>query len=496
MPNLMLSKSILRPAFVGVLCMLSLATVPAYAFFDSGSDSVQPTSAQKKSNAPVTLGDAAALAGPFSTLASVGLDGFKTLWIPAKYTKGTNDQLYINGRKYAAPGGNDNVIAFLPASYGYLVAVHQPLGGITVSRAKSAVAPALLTPENLAKMTPTQQVAALQAQVALMQMQKNSPPPAALATSTAGPHVVFYQVSHTGETLGSIAEIPAKAKAWVTNEAIFVAQPIGSESYNFVGYSPGGGRVDGPQGATSATPGPNGDWYWFGKQQRYGKLVDDYNRTDRNGQTTLIREGDSTFAGINFLDIHNTEQAFADLPPLTDTVRTGRVLYSMWESGQGAMRGPSSGIMYVSNLNLADSFYVGRDRNHSGMFAIAQRAGLFGNVSRPLYAGQALRKKFKEPGVNLYVMNAAKPDADYYPLYNVMGRGMNIFRSVTGSSNSGNISFDTHNDLLVVITPKTTVGIKVRVNGNEVTAFDLMNKTAVAAAEVRSFVAKYGLALE
>jgi hypothetical protein len=289
------------------------------------------------------------------------------------------------------------------------------------------------------------------------------------------------------------------AKAWVTPEAIFVAQPTATQSsrtvFNVVGYAPNGDRFEGPQEAVSATPGPESEWYWYSLQGYNGMTV--YRRMDKSGQVTTLDSGDSLFAGIRFYDIHNSQQAFVDLPPITDTIRTKRVMYTFWDSGRGAIKSPPSGTLYVSPLNVRkykEYAWLGWHKDSEALESMAERAGLFGTPENPLYVGQASSRAYKEPGVNLYVLNPANPDKEHYALYNVMGRGMNVARSIFGNNNGGSFTLDAPNDLFVFITPKTTIGIKARAGDNGIQGFDLINRKAVMPADVQSFVARHGLA--
>lgn len=486
---------------IALLAASLLSTTPAHAFLDGlfggGDDGKKQTNEEQK-ELPPALGDAAAKSGPFATLAEVGLEKFKTLWIPARYTGGNKSQLYINGRKFAAPGGHDNVVGFLPAPYGYFVAVNQPVGAVIVSSAVSLGSMAL-TPEQMAKMTPEQQIAALQLQLQMMQLQAQTQPRivvAAPANRSGQSFVVYYKVSPTGETIGAVAEVQAGTKAWVTHEAIFVAQPAGDGSrtvFNVVGYTPNGERIDGPQAALSATPGPDGEWYWYSLKSSGATR---YQRVNKSGQVKILDEGDSLFAGIRFSEIHNSQQAFVDLPPIADTIRTNRVMYTYWDSGRGAIKSPPGGGLYVSPIDLpyGKKVWLGGHKEPDALESLAERAGLFGSPEKPMYAGQASSKAYKEPGLNLYVLNPNNPDQDYYALYNVMGRGMNVARSLFGNNNGGSFTVDASNDLFVVITPKTTLGIKTRAGDTGIQGFDLINRKAVAASDIQSFVARHGLA--
>lgn len=476
----------IKPA-AALLAVSCLTANPAFALFDGlfgGAEDKQQTSAGKQ-EIPLALGDAAAKTGPFATLADVGLGKFKTLWIPARYTGANKSQLFINGRRFTAPGGHDNVVGFLPAPYGYFVAVRQPAGAVIVPQAAGQVAPAL-TPEQLDRMTPEQQIAALQLQLQMMQIQaQNLPKVVATPANPSGqPNVVYYKVSQTGDVLGTVAEVQAGTKAWVTPEAIFVAQPAGERRagngyrtvFSVVGYAPDGARIDGPQEALSATPGPNGIWYWYSLKGNTEATL--YRSVDTTGQVKILDGGDSLFAGIRFAEIYNSQQAFVDLPPIADTIRTNRVMYTYWDSGRGAIKSPPSGSLYVSPMDLPSGkkVWLGSHKDPDALESLAERAGLFGSPESPLYAGQADRDAYKEPGVNLYVLNPASPDKDYYALYNVMGRGMNVARSIFGNNNGGSFTLDSGNDLFVFITPIATVGIKARAGDDGVQGFDLVNR--------------------
>jgi hypothetical protein len=493
-------KSTLAATLLAITCLMAN---PAFAFlgnmFGGAADSKQAEKAGKQEIQPA-LGDAAAKTGPFATLADVGMGNFKTLWIPAQYTGAGKAQFYINGRKFAAPGGHDHVVGFLPAPYGYFVAVNQPVGAVIIPQAAGQTAPAL-TPEQMAKLTPEQQIAALQLQLQMMQIQAQSQPQVVVtapASASGKSYVVFYKVSPAGEVLGTVAEVQAGTKAWVTPEAIFVAQTVGERSasgrslavFNVVGYKPNGDRMEGPQGAVAATPGPNGDWYWYNLESRGKETF--YQKMDKAGNVKRLYGADTD---IRYETIVNSQQAFVDLPPIADSIRTNRIMYVYWDSGRGGIKGPPDGTLYVSPLNIGlykEREWVGTLRDYADLISMGERSALFGTPDSPRYAGQAVRSAYKEPGVNLYVLNPDNPDKDYYALYNVMGRGTNVMRSIFGN-NTGSFTLDSRNDLFVFVTPTTTVGVKARAGDDGIQGFDLINRKAIAPQEVQSFVAKHGL---
>lgn len=74
-------------------------------------------------NPPKPLPPMVTKTAPMTTLKAVGLSHPKTVWVPAFYTGGNNDLLFINGSRYTAPNGAGNVVGFLPTPTGYTVAV-------------------------------------------------------------------------------------------------------------------------------------------------------------------------------------------------------------------------------------------------------------------------------------------------------------------------------------------------------------------------------------
>jgi hypothetical protein len=491
---------------IAMLVFSGLTSSPALAFLDG---LLGAAAAPEAPAVGAPLGDVADKSGPFTTFAEVGMSGFKTLWIPGRYTGTRRPQLYIQGQKYAAPGGSDQVLGFLPAPYGYFVAVHQPAGPITVLAASNTPATAL-TPAQLAKMTPAQQISALQLQLQIMQLQSAQGTAQLVGAPAAGRtgqwHVVYYRVSRTGETLGVIADVPAGAQTWVTPDAIFVAQPGGKRSagdagsrsvFNVVGYTPSGARMEGPQDALYAAPGPAGEWYWYSLNGDSSETL--YKTINKAGKVRVLGRG---WAGDRVDALRSSQQAFVDLPPIADSVRTGHVLYTAWHNGRGGIQGLSSGSLYLVPLAASHAgsnpkalTLIGHHREHDALVSVAERAGLFGTPDRPLYAGQAARPAYKEPGVNLYTLNPVDPDQDYYALYNVMGTGAHVLRSLFGDNSGGSFSMAALNDLFVVITPKTTIGINATPGGANVRAFDLINRKALTGDELYSFVVKYGFAL-
>ena len=450
-------------------------------------DTPETPAAETKAPEPSTiLGDAAV--GTPQTLASVGMVPAKTIWVPGGYTQDGASKLYIGGKQFRTPEGFSNVKGFLPTEDGYLVAVFQPR--VTQVRTDTVRGtPGLsLTQEMLARMTPEQQIAALQAQVKLMQSAPAAAPSVTVESSTGtGPGVVFYKVSPAGDILRVVGVVPGMSQVWVTRDAVYVSQEVGQGIFDVVGYTHDGTRVSGPQNVVYAVPGPSGEWYWGRlRTERDMRARDEY-VTSKTGTVTQLMVGNLTRT-LATTDYVQPEQIFIDLPPLSASVRTGTVMYYAFNGDAGAL--------YVTTVADRKTIMVGRQRDIDNLHSLASRSVLFGSPKAAMYAGQAYHRKFKESGANIYVMSADTPLQNHYALYNLMGGAVNFSRMIIGSNNKGEFTMSQDVDLFGVITPATTVGINARHVAEGHRGFDLVNKRPVSPAELSGFIREYGLASE
>jgi hypothetical protein len=447
--------------------------------------------------------DTAIKAGQTAPLAELGFASFKTLWIPARYTNTEKNALFIGNKKYVAPGGYDNALGFLPTDYGYMVAVRQPAGTVVISsQAFKPVGTPTFTPEELAKMPPEQRLKAMELQMQAMQMQMQSmqqkPQTTVVSAAAKGQEsVAFYSVSPTGEMLGVVGEIQSGSAAWVTNDAIYVRRDAGTKNgdsgnrsrnvYDYIGFTRMGEQVIGPQAAAHAAPGPNGDWYWTTVRQNGEGL--EYRHTDKGGAVRKLSVIDASRTARHW-EMWTSQQAFVDMPPIADTVRTGRVLTTEWNLNLGG------GGLYLAPLDLSQrGLWLGSNESEAGIADMAFRAGLFGSVDAPWYVGQAAGSEHKESGLNIYAANARNPD-DHYPVFNLLSSMQNFMRN---GINRGSLYSAPKSDLFVIVSPTaviaTLTGDQAYYGKNSGQGFELLTKKSVRAEEMKPFLMKYGFAV-
>lgn len=492
-----------------LLFVLSTIVVapPVTASFDFGSSEAASSStestakaAQEKAEKPIAFGDEKIAVADQVSLADVGLGNFKTFWIPGKYRTANSPLLYLNGQKFLTPDGYSNVPGFLPAPYGYMVAVRQPTSAsLPVAAAESAVAmpKMMLTQEMLSRMTPEQQIAALNAQVQLMQAQGAASVQKPSAAQNQE-HVVLYKVSPEGKVLGVVAEVATSGahSTWVTSAGIFIAKGnIDARTFDVVGYSIDGKRIDGPLGTTYASPAPNGDWYFLRPIARSGIRVEDTLRLTKDGDVSTVREEGTSSAHFVFRKLVPTEQAFADMPPLADTFRTGYSMGTHYHNGRGGIQGEPEAMLLAVSLDRKNEVTLGKSGSIGEVNQVASRGAWMGTPERPVYLGQATTAQLRDPGTNYYMLNA-KDIKDNAPVTTLRSRGSNFLRNMLNSANvNSDFTFWSNMEMYVITTPATTVGIRGKtVNGNAV-GVDFGNKKILNSMQTKEFANRYGFVL-
>lgn len=419
------------------------------------------------------------------SLKDAGLANPSTLWIPARYT-GSGDALYINGQRYAAPGGFNNVAGFIKLADGYLVAVRQN-------------------------------------QLPIVQ------PAAPTGTSAVGSSnsvgVAFYKVGANGQTLAAVGSVPTVHKAprvLTTTDAIFVERRDGSTAsgqlrlFDYIGINKQGQQAVGPQGVLFATPAPDGGWYvkqMLGNEDPslpYATYNWDIAHIDADGQRTEIYKGSSEYTGQD-MGVHSA-LAFADMPPLTDSVRTGYVIRLMHHGAQSM--GNDFTDWYASAFSLGEKppalcyGLIGREctyqlgsytfdlapvRATSAVAAYGTAEGfvLFGTPDDPKVAGQLTQDASAGKGLDYGLVDIKTGDRT--ALFNIMGAGMNAIRNIFGS-NTGNADFSRLNDAYDILTPAgLVVAPTSRTAGTDAKpAFDLASDKTISAADMNGFLMQYG----
>lgn len=489
-----------------LVAAITFSAPPSHAFWgelfggkdDEATKQEQSSPDKAKTKTPTALGDAASESGTAGVpLATVGMADFATLWVPGGYLAGGSSKMFIGGVKFSAPGGYDHVEGFLPASYGYLVAVRQPTSSLVGADTPKEPSGLLLTQEMLAKMTPAQQLEALKLQMQMMQAQRPTANLAKPSSVANRPHTVFYKVSKTGEVLGMAAEVMVDqaASVWVTPKAIYVSVTATGDTrlIDVVGITPTGERLDGPQSVISALPGLDNSWYSYRLRMSGNTPVKDWYVTDGEGNSRVLEKGHAPSMHYLRNNVISPKHAFIDMPPITASAQTGIAMYVEFNNGRGPLGGAASGTLRTLNLGKNEyASYVGKHDVYDELLAAANRPAIFGTSAKPMYVGQAFSSSYKEPGTNIYVVNALDSVKDVYPLYQLRSRGSNILRGVLNSAAvNGDFFLDKSRDMFVITTPKTTVGIYAKLEGKGQRGFDLINKTAVDTQSIQNFVSKY-----
>ena len=471
------------------------------------------------------------------SLKDAGLANPSTLWIPARYT-GSGDALFINGQRYAAPGGFNNVASFIKLTDGYLVAVRQnqlPVvqpaaatagGGLSAEQTKTLQAQ-MQKIQQMPNLTAEQRV---QMMSMLMQATMSSsqtaqvPAPVTLGSSNSI-GVAFYKVGADGQTLAAVGSIPTVHNAprvLTTTAAIFVERRDGSTAsgqlplFDYIGINNKGQQVVGPQGVLFATPAPDGGWYvkqMIGNEDPslpYATYSWDIAHIDANGQRTEIYKGSSEYTGQD-MGVHSA-LAFANMPPLADSVRTGYIIRLMHHGAQSM--GNDFTDWYASAFSLGEKppvlcyGLIGREctyqlgnytfdlapvRTTSALAAYGTAQGfiLFGTPDDPKVAGQLTQDASAGKGLDYGVVDVKTGERT--ALFNIMGAGMNTIRNIFGS-NTGNADFSRLNDAYDILTPTGLVVVPTAGTAGTDTkpAFDLASDKTISAADMNGFLMQYG----
>ena len=410
--------------------------------------------------------------GGRETLAKAGLAHPETVWVPARYTAGGHDALFIHGRRFVAPGGHGNVPGFIKTGHGYLVAVREP-----ATRSDGV-------------------------QVA--------------------PRVVFYRVGSSGRVVGKAASLTDHhSRVVVARHAIYLQQPAGTAAdgalrlYSYVGVDGKGHQVAGPQNVLFATPAPDGGWYverllraQAPAQAGNGYFYEIVQR-GAQGKQHVVTRANNTYTVNRFV---HSRAAFVDRPPLADSVRTGFSMRVYQRSHRPYNHGYDwSGSAYrfavkpgkhcwgligrkCAPLLGAYTSQYGSAVNGMGTRAatdLARRSVLYGTVAHPRlatqFSGAGLGSALDYGVVNL--KNKHKT-----VLFELEGGGLNTFRQFIGH-NTGQASVNSRNDVFAMLTPHGPVFAVANNADNPqgtMPAYDPDHRKTVGADDIDSFLARYG----
>ena len=480
------------------------------------------------------------------TLAEAGLKNPSTLWVPASYT-GSHDALYINGKRYAAPGGFSDVPGFIKTPGGYTVAVRQdriqmsqpPVGGSTApagglsAQQTQTLQQQVQQIQQMPGLTPAQrtQMLTMLMQATLSAGQAAAAPQMPAAQFAGGiqpsPGLVFYSVSSAGQTLATIGSLPASktARVLVTQEAIYVEQEDGKTAYDrlplfsYVGIDGTGKQISGPQDVLFASPAPDSGWYvkQLVKAQDPSDLYATYSfvfsHVGSDGNRTEIFRDDDQYTAADIL-VHGTV-AVADMPPLVDSVRTGEVVrlahngtqsigndftdwmaaaYDLGKAPPTSCR-PTLFGKYCTRLWGSYSLTLGAVRSMDiySAYAIAQGITLFGTPDKPQLATQLSNDAGLGKALQYGIVDTASQERT--ALFQIMGSGSNAFRSFVGT-NTGAADASSFNNAYNILTPRGLILAQAgSVNRNQdKPGFDLSSQKTISASDINGFLMQYGMA--
>lgn len=480
------------------------------------------------------------------TLADAGLTHLSTLWVPAGYT-GSHDALYINGKRYAAPGGFNDVPGFIKTPGGYTVAVRQdrlqmsqtqvaaptaPAGGLSAQQTQT-LQQQVQQIQQMPGLTPAQrtQMLTMLMQVTLSSSQAAAAPQVPAAQFAGGiqpsPGLMFYSVSIDGLTLATIGSLPASktARVLVTQKAIYVEQQSGKTAYDrlplfsYVGLDGAGKQISGPQDVLFASPAPDSGWYvkQLLKAQNPSDLYSTYSfafsHVGSDGNRSEVFQDNDQYTAADIL-IHDTV-AVADMPPLVDSVRTGEVVRLAHDGAQSIGNDFTNWMAAAYDLGKAPptscrptlfgkyctlkwgtySLTLGavRSMDIDTAYVIAHGMTLFGTPDKPQLAMQLSNDAGLGKALQYGVVDTASQERT--ALFELMGSGSNTFRSFAGT-NTGDADASSFNSAYNILTPRGLILAQAgSVNRNQdKPGFDLSSQRTISASDINGFLMQYGMA--
>lgn len=217
----------------------------------------------------------------------------KTVFVPGRLYRNGQGALFINGQRFASPSGARDVLGFLTANGGFLIAVRADVTGFAEKAASAPAQPsaaAMFTEEELRKLPPEMRLKALQ----MMGTAPAGQDGAEVKFGNGKPNAtVFYRCSATNSC--TIARVVKGSPALqITDSTIWFNDPAQSQRtgreyivdlLSYQGIDINGKVVDGPSGVLHAAPLPKGEWML--------KRLDKVNSSDIE-HSWVIRSSDGT----------------------------------------------------------------------------------------------------------------------------------------------------------------------------------------------------------
>lgn len=433
------------------------------------------------------------------SLAKAGLVHPATIWIPGRYAENGRPVFFIDGHPYAAPGGYTQVVAFTNAPYGYLVAVREPAVAHTeiISTAGTSLV-------------------------------------------QTGGRTVFYRVTKSGRTLGTLGSLPLGAALAVPG-AIYIQERTGTvaygelESYSYTGFSAKGAQITGPQDVLFATPAPaseGGGWFIARllhaqyPTELYAQYDAQIVHWTRQGTHRILTYGGGygDFPSNSANSFIHTTGLFVNMPNYVDSWRTGAVV-AVWHHSVGALGGvgrdwvgsillPAEGAPKLICHGLIGrvcgqplgQYEMGLGTLQSTVTAamaadLVRRTLLFGTPSDPYLATQISGTSDLWYG---YIHLAGRRKGQIKTkLVKLAGGVANFLRGsglLGANTNTGNFTTNAQNDAFGIISPEGVILVLDNPlaakfgHAGPLPAFDVTTEKRISRVRVASFLLRYGVA--
>ncbi|MHB1665982.1 hypothetical protein [Thiomonas sp.] len=422
-------------------------------------------------NPPKPLPAPAAATAPQTTLKQAGLSHPKTVYVPAFYTGGADNLLFIDGQRYRSPNGAGNVMGFIPqADGGYVVAV------------ENVPVPTRVTNDYGYPVAELQGAAKLE----------------------------LFDVTAAGQTVKEVAHLDLRPtdQVFQTKAAFYVQRLSGwlrenpnagdgrVPLFSYFGLTAGGHRVSGPSNAIFATPAPGGGWY---RLEATGVNYDQYSAHEvltKNGAilSTVTGQGNSFVQPEVYF---HTTAAFVNEPPIVDSERTGFMFAVI--VGLNTIDPGNTPIQfaayYLKNPNSALSGPYGNYTQATTALSLGQtiyfsrRYALFGSPVAPYEVRQMGANHF---GSQLSVGVLQLKSGVKTPVFSLFGSTMNTVRRFIGTNDTSISTSNARVDAFTVVTP--TGAVLIDANHNQIgAAYDTALKAQIPAAYAQEFASQYGM---
>lgn len=419
-------------------------------------------------NPPKPLPAPAAPTAPQTTLKAAGLSHPQTVYVPAFYTGGSDNLLFINGQRYRAPNGAGNAMGFIPTATGYVVAV------------------------------------------------ENTPVPTTITSSygfpvgrlQSGSKLELFDVTKSGKTVREIAHLDLRPydQVFQTKSAFYVQQPSGMlhdeapnsydkviPLYSYFGLNAGGHHVSGPSNVFFATPGPNGGWYKL-LPASLGGMMGGYNAEllhTKNGRILMVQKNHLGLFSHPTVYQHSIA-AFVNEPPIVDSERTGYTL--LMNFGVDPIDASQVDVTFgYCDLNQFSQSLTGTVSQSTSSLSPSEVLYFMNRYALVNTAtGPAMVRQMGSHFSTLYTGLLNLKTKTKTPVFPLMGGTVNTVRIFLGNNNGAVSTANGKVDDFTVITPKGPVLIDAN-NSQIGTAYVVDAKQQIPASYAQEFASQYGM---